>query len=119
MIYHCPLCGGAAPESKRDLLFAVISLEEQGRMHQLLNGIETVEDAIRVLGAPDRDSPSGATFMRHEHGEEAPTIESFRMLTYSGLSDTAEVVITDYPGRGIHYRMQGKYIGPSETDSDA
>src|SRR5262245_4848327 len=34
-IYHCPFCGGAAPQSKRDLLFTVISAEEQRRLLRL------------------------------------------------------------------------------------
>lgn len=50
-IYHCPFCGGAAPESKRDLLFAVITAEEEERLTELLRGIKSLDDAVRVLGA--------------------------------------------------------------------
>lgn len=34
-IYHCPFCGGAAPESHRENLFAVIPNEEEARLREL------------------------------------------------------------------------------------
>jgi len=58
-IYHCPFCGGAAPASKRHLLFAIISPEEQQRLDPLLAEIKSVEDAFRVLGAPSLDAARG------------------------------------------------------------
>src|SRR5437868_3163217 len=42
MLYHCPFCGGTAPPSKRDLLFAVIPREEEHRLYKLLGGIKTL-----------------------------------------------------------------------------
>src|SRR5260370_37691856 len=50
LIYHCPFCGGAAPQSKRDTLFAVVSTTEARRLHELLSDIKTIEEAIKKLG---------------------------------------------------------------------
>jgi hypothetical protein len=37
-IYHCPFCGGAAPESKRRALFASISDAEERRLRAFCRG---------------------------------------------------------------------------------
>jgi hypothetical protein len=111
-IYHCPFCGGAAPESKRGLLFAVIPAEEERRLYQLLSSIKTLDEARQVFGSPDRDSPSGLTERHPEQEGRAPTVESFRTLSYSGLSETAVVNISESRSGGIHFWLHGKYLGP-------
>lgn len=117
-IYHCPFCGGAAPESKRDLLFAVITAEEEERLTELLRGIRSLDDAVRMLGPPDRDEPHAITQRMPEKSGKPPAIESFRMLVYSELSETAEVWITDYRERGLSVRLQGKCIGLPRESGD-
>jgi hypothetical protein len=52
LIYHCPFCGGTAPESKRDRLFAVISSDEEERLFALSRDVKTVEEALVILGPP-------------------------------------------------------------------
>ncbi|MFO0648775.1 MAG: hypothetical protein U0326_21215 [Polyangiales bacterium] len=118
-IYHCPFCGGAAPESKRHLLFAVISPEERQRLDRLLAGIKSVEDAFRVLGVPDRDDPHGVTVEQPELEGIAPIRQSYRSLTYSRLSSTVEVILTDYRADGVHVALQGKYIGLPTVEAEA
>ncbi|MCX7424952.1 MAG: hypothetical protein NTW96_04905 [Planctomycetia bacterium] len=58
VIYHCPFCGGAAPESQRHRLFAAIPTTEEERLAQLLAPIETMQQAIDVLGPPQMDDYS-------------------------------------------------------------
>jgi len=113
-IYHCPFCGGAAPESKRDLLFAAITIEEQNRLGKLLAGITTLNDATGKLGNPDRDEPAGITQMMPERDGNPPIIERFRSIVYCGLSDTADVHITDFREKGLGIRLQGKCLGQTE-----
>lgn len=117
-IYHCPFCGGAAPESKRDLLFAVITTEEEQRLTELLRGINSLDDAVSVLGPPDRDEPHAVTQRMPEKNGKPPAIENFRLLVYSQLSGTAEVWITDYRERGLSIRLQGKYTGLPREPGD-
>jgi hypothetical protein len=109
-IYHCPFCGGAAPESKRRLLFAVILPEEESRLYKLLGSIKTLDEAMRLFGPPDDDNPCGVTAKQPEREGTAPTVESFRTLTYSGLSETADVSIAESRTGGVHFWLQGKYL---------
>jgi hypothetical protein len=57
IISSCPqrslLATVVAPESKRPLLFAVISRDEECRLAELLRPIQTINDAIEKLGTPD------------------------------------------------------------------
>jgi len=111
-IYHCPFCGGAAPKSRRESLFAVISPEEASRLYKLLGRLKTLDEAIRTLGPPDDDDPHGLTEKQPARQGKAPMVESFRTLRYSGLSTTVDVHFTDTRTGGIHFWLQGKYVGP-------
>ena len=66
VIYHCPFCGGAAPESKRQLLFAVIPAEEDQRLAELLGPVRTIRGALKRLGKPQRDDRFGRRVVRAE-----------------------------------------------------
>src|SRR5205807_3785770 len=46
MIYHCPFCGGAAPESKRRLLCAGIPPDEERKLSKFPGSITTVVEPI-------------------------------------------------------------------------
>lgn len=109
VIYHCPLCGGAAPESKRKLLFEQISDIEQERLGQLLHGITTIDAAIKKLGKPDFEGVSTSTIPEEE--DSAPRIEHHRDIRFHNLSEVAEIWITERPDGTIYWHLQGKYIG--------
>jgi len=113
-IFHCPFCGGAAPASLRATLFATISGTELDRLRALTANIKTIQDALDHLGKPDIDNPSGIMITTPANGAQPPTTESFRVLTYEGLSDVADIHITDYVNKGLRVSYQGKYIGPKE-----
>ena len=109
VIYHCPFCGGAAPESKRHLLFAQVPSEEESRLAVLLDGIETINDALQQLGNPDFEGTS--IVKRPERENEPPRIQHHRDIRYHNLSDVAEIWITERPDGRIFWRLQGKYRG--------
>jgi len=112
IIRHCPWCGGTAPKSKRSSLFAQITDAEMRRLGALTKGIKTVEEAIEKFGPPDNDRPAGMTIKSPGTGTTPETVESHRVLTYNGLSDTATVSLVDYgPSRGLGLTLSGKYIG--------
>ena len=119
-IYHCPFCGGAAPESKRGLLFAVIPSEETRRLYKILGSIETLDQAIQIFGPPDDDNPRGLTETQPEREGTAPTIETFRTIRYFGLSETADVIIAETRTGGVHFWLQGKHLAepPAGRDSE-
>jgi hypothetical protein len=107
VIYHCPFCGGAAPESKRNLLFAQIPEVEEERLAKLLYGIETIEEVLEKLGKPDFEDVS--TTKKPERDHEAPQIQHHRNIRYHNLSDVAEVCIEERPDGKIFWQLQGKY----------
>jgi hypothetical protein len=78
IIFHCPFCGGTAPDSKRHLLFEDISEEERLRLEALLKPIQTIEQARHTLGAPQHDDRT-----------------DYLQLIYEQLSEVADVWIIE------------------------
>ncbi len=109
IIYHCPFCGGAAPESKRSLLFAVIPKSEEERLLEMLAPIETISQAMAILGTPDFD---GHIKVRDPERDNKPfSLEYHREIRYEKLSDLANIWITERPDGKVFWQLQGKYIG--------
>ena len=108
ILYHCPFCGGCAPESQRELLFVVIPDSEEARLAKVLSPINTMEDAITTLGKPDFDSYTGSHLT--EQDRQPPRIEHHRTIRYAKLSDVAEIWITERQDGQIYWQLQGKPI---------
>ena len=108
IIFHCPFCGGAAPRSKRELLFHVIPDAEEERLKELLLPIETIADALERFGEPEFDSPFGTAWMRDEASGEPGAIEYARVLRYESLSEVATVDILESPGGRVGFSLSGK-----------
>jgi hypothetical protein len=106
IIYHCPFCGGAAPKSKRDLLFAHVPREERERLATLLNPLKTIEDTFNTLGVPDHDGYSVTE--DHCRDELPPYIVYNRLLRYHGLSEIADVCISGNSDGKVRWTLQGK-----------
>jgi hypothetical protein len=111
VIYHCPFCGGAAPESRRDLLFAAISTAEQDRLAQVLAPIETIQQALDTLGPPQMDDFSVERNLRRDEPNNPPTIQRCRELLYTMLSEVADVRITENSTGRVSWMLSGKYLG--------
>jgi hypothetical protein len=111
VIYHCPFCGGAAPESRRHLLFAAITPEEQERLALLLAPVETIQQALDMFGPPQMDGFSVTRNLRRDDRDNPPTIQRCRELCYTALSEVAEVRITECPDGRVSWMLSGKYIG--------
>src|SRR4051794_30251709 len=54
MIYHCPMCGGIASNSKRAGLFRRVSMKEYRRVDELTKHLKTLADIEATLGKPDQ-----------------------------------------------------------------
>ena len=78
IIYHCPFCGGRAPESKRDTLFHTVSEREKRRLSLLTKNLRTVQEVLTTLGPPDRDMPAGAGVTIPERGGKPEKTEFCR-----------------------------------------
>jgi hypothetical protein len=114
-IYHCPFCGGRAPESKRDLMFAHIDHKECTRLTQLTYRLGSVQDVIAELGQPDEDSYASTTTPERDGKPE--TVEVHRQLVYRQLSAVADLWVLVYPGDCVSTTFQGKYTGLPEDRS--
>ncbi len=110
IIYHCPFCGGAAPESLRSALFETVTSSERERLDILCKDIYTLDDAINILGRPDQDDPKGVIVQSPEKDGNPPSTRSYRTLTYENLSKTVAVHITDYLKDRVFVEYQGKCI---------
>ena len=112
LIYHCPWCGGATAKSLRETFFARITPAEAGRLHSLTADIASVAQALERLGPPTHDYASGLVIERPAKGSEGPRVETFRTIHFCGLSDSADVILTDLGEKGVSFSFQGKYLGP-------
>jgi len=110
-IYHCPFCGGATPKSKRATFFARVTWAETARLKKLTSGITTVEEAIGRFGTPQHDRAEGITIQTPASDSEPSKTTSYRMITFTRLSETADVALIDYGVKGIKFTFQGKYLG--------
>ena len=110
-IYHCPFCGGVAPESKRGQLFAHLAFDEEQRICELVRGIRTLDEAIEKFGPPDDDNPSGLLESHPAADGRGPSRERFRTLTYANLSESAEVCLADSRTGAVKLILHGKYLG--------
>jgi hypothetical protein len=111
VIYHCPFCGGAAPSSRRAELFAHITSAEADRLEALTAGLTTIDEAVAALGSPQHDMPRGLRVHDPIKGGKPPEVRSFRSLTFTEVSETADIVLTDYGLDGVRFTFQGKYLG--------
>lgn len=112
-VRHCPWCGGKAPESRRGLHFATIPDSEMTRLFALTEPLKTLADVLGALGEPEDDTPQGLIVETPAKDGSPATSQALRTLTYTRLSDTADLQIhlAKHPSEEIRVTLQGKYIG--------
>lgn len=108
VLYYCFFCGGRLPESRRGELFAHITNAELTRLKSLTREITSIDEVLRLFGEPDEDSPQGLTVGTPGTEGEPTEVRTYRSLIYHGLSNTADVHVTDYRERGIGFSFTGK-----------
>jgi hypothetical protein len=112
-IYHCPFCGGRTPESRREELFAAVPDSEYERLRALTAGIKSIDDAVRILGNPSRDEPMtlppGYTPPTDRNGNSTWPV---RALTFSALSDAADIQVLVNADNSTQVTFGPKYTGP-------
>lgn len=116
IIRHCPVCGRKAPESKRRELFAIVSQEEQLRLSELIKPLRTVDDVLRILGAPDFDFDPGTLVETPVQGGGSE-IQSFRVLQYDRLSKSASVRVRVDRDMRVSYGILPKTLNNAGADS--
>jgi len=114
-IYHCPFCGGVMARSRRKELFAYVTEAEVERLDELTRSLRSVDAAVRVLGPPDRDMAAGRRERTPVRGRQPPRVASYRVLTFTRLSNTADVELIDRGPEGIRFSYAGKYLGTRQN----
>jgi hypothetical protein len=109
MIYHCPFCGGRAPDSRREELFTHITHAESGRLKALTIDLKTVDDVLKTFGLPDYDNPAGYANTKDD-GAGRPITTYYRQLTFGGLSDSAYVNAIVGLNREVQFTFSAKEI---------
>jgi hypothetical protein len=109
MIYHCPFCGGRTPRSRRDELFMHITAAEHERLKGILQNLETLSDVLAALGPPDSDQRLGYSETATSKKGRSST-KLYRLLTYTGLSKVADVLVTVHPTERVGFGFRGKPI---------
>jgi hypothetical protein len=62
-IYHCPFCGGRAPESKRSKFFEPIPDVEKNRLDELIQTVRTAQEVTAAWGEPEFKVQGGTTMI--------------------------------------------------------
>jgi hypothetical protein len=112
MLYHCPMCGGAMPKSRRGELFAEIPPDEDARLFALTSQVSTNDDVSKVLGEADTDTPFQLGGMVWPSNRDEPELPPVRILDFTSLSEVAIIQVTLYADGRAHASVQPKYIGP-------
>ena len=110
MIYFCPFCGGSTPESKRSRLFHRITDDEQRRLIDLTKDMRTVQEVTRAFGEPDIGQPVGMVRTKPEKDGKPETTQSYPVMIYEKLSDTADIHVIIYPTDKVGISFQGKAL---------
>jgi len=115
MIYYCPFCSGAAPKSKRSLLFHRITDEERKRLSELTKDIRTIQELTTAFGEPAIKQEIGATITMPELGDQAETTRSYPVVIYTGKSKIADIHAMIYPTDRVQISFRGKSAKKVQT----
>lgn len=114
LIHFCPFCGGRAPKSQRNSLFHQLTDAERHRLTELTKELRTVQDVIAGLGEPDLKGLSMTVTTRENEGKPETT-QTYPVMTYSKLSDTANINVQIYPTDRVAITFQGKAMLVQQT----
>jgi len=107
VLYYCPFCGGRAPRSHRDSLFHRLTDAERHRLTELTKNLQTVQDVVAALGEPDVKGLRMSVTTPEKEGTPETT-QSYPAMTYSKLSDVANVIVQVFPNDRVAITFQGK-----------
>ena len=114
LIYFCPFCGDRAPKSQRSSLFHRLTDAERHRLTELTQNLRTVQDVVAALGEPDVKGLSMAVTTPDKEGMPETT-QSYPVMSFTKLSDIANVNVQVYPTDRVALTFQGKPMLVQQT----
>lgn len=117
LFYHCPFCGGKAPDSLRGTYWTEVSHEESRRLEMLTRDIKTSAELFEIFGDPDHDFEIGGGITSPATENEPPETKLHpRRVVYTNLSDTADVHVSIDRYDRLRFSYRGRYIGPDRSE---
>ena len=118
LFYHCPFCGGKAPDSLRGTYWTEVSHEESYRLNEITKDIKTPPQLFEMFGEPDKDfEVSGSSTTPGSDDSPPETTLGPRRVVFKGLSDTADVHVRIDRYDRLRFSFMGRYIGPKRSES--
>jgi hypothetical protein len=118
LLRHCPVCGRKLPAHGNSALFQKISCAERAALIERCQGISTMEEALRILGSPDKETGSVA-FHLYPQGRKV-TVRFKRIFFYEHLADSVRVVIHELSDGSVlikyHAKERASTSGPDRAD---
>jgi hypothetical protein len=115
LFYHCPFCGGKAPETLRGSFWTEVSSEESHRLEQLTKNIKTPKELFVAFGDPDQDHEVGGGYISPGSEDQPPELTlSPRRVVFKSLSETVDVHVSIDRYDRLRFSYQGRYIGPKQ-----
>lgn len=114
MIRHCPLCGGSLPLSRtNEVRFQFVPSAEEKRLFELIQPLKSENAIIPALGEPDERQAVGGSIKTRQRGDHPAETEAYSSMTYTRLSDTANILIMVFSDGRIRHIVLPK---PKSTE---
>ena len=105
-MYYCPICGGQLPKAKRADFFTTPSDEEMNEITAKLKNINKLEDFIKILGPPDKES--GARKGTKTDKKIYKLKDTKRTLVFNSIAITLSLIVQEDEDGKIRYFFSGK-----------
>lgn len=112
-MWRCIQCGCEIENPKEKQNWAALSVEEEERLVELTNPLQSESDVRRVLGKPDGEGQCSGSCTTAGTLDLAPeTSIGGPYLEYKQLSQAATVRVLLGRYGGVKFRFMNRYIGP-------
>lgn len=111
---YCFKCGGRLPESKRGSLFTTPDENEKAEIADLLRGVRSIDDVVRILGAADETHEGQLGAVGDATATAMPrkgrVIPWRQQLDYRERWRSLTLIVHEHPDGSVSYMVGGKHI---------
>ena len=91
-------------------MFHRLTSAERRRLCELTKEMRTIQDVTDAFGDPDTKQHIGVVVTKPERDGKPETTQSYPVMIYRKLSDTADVHVTIYPDDRVGISFHGKAV---------